>query len=222
MAMSDCQHRGWVAHEIQDDNRFVCRECDERFPRHPQLMPSKPEEFIIPSNILDVLTEFRLGGVTFTQACKDTTLSAEQFKDTIKKAFPPVDIYEEVATMGSLVTQRIVTGQELQRSSDPEEIEEVFFATHGLSSEDLLYIWREGWPDVEHVDVYPYEGSRDRKTVVIVTFNDNTKQRFEFTEKEIMREIKSRSCPVKLIHPIVRQNYPKVRLDDIFISKEPI
>ena len=216
-----CKHTGWVAREIHGDTRFVCRECDERFPRHPQMMPPEPEEFIIPYDVLKSMAEFRQGTATFAQACKDTALSAEQFKDAIKKAFPPVDTYEEIATIGSLVTQRVVTGREPQRSSDPEEIEKVFFATHGLSSEDLLQSWREGWPDVEHVDLYPFENSIDRKTVVIVTFNDNTKQRFEFTEKEIMREAKSRSCPTQFIQPIIRQNYRQARLDDL-ISKEAL
>jgi len=30
-----CKHTGWVSHDIQGDNRFWCRECDERFINHP-------------------------------------------------------------------------------------------------------------------------------------------------------------------------------------------
>lgn len=30
-----CGHTGWVSHDIQGDNRFWCRECDERFTNHP-------------------------------------------------------------------------------------------------------------------------------------------------------------------------------------------
>ena len=30
-----CGHTGWVSHDVQGDNRFWCRECDERFTNHP-------------------------------------------------------------------------------------------------------------------------------------------------------------------------------------------
>lgn len=32
---ASCQHTGWVSHAVQGNNRFWCRECDERFTNHP-------------------------------------------------------------------------------------------------------------------------------------------------------------------------------------------
>lgn len=41
-----CGHTGWVSHDIQGDNRFWCRECDERFTNHP-LVAKKTESTLI-------------------------------------------------------------------------------------------------------------------------------------------------------------------------------
>ena len=211
-----CKHTGWVAREIHGDNRFVCRECDERFPRHPQMIEPKGEEFVIPYDVLKSMSEFRQGAATFTQACKDTALSAEQFKDAIEKAFPPVDNYEDISVMGSLVTQRVVIGREPQRTSDPEDIEKNLFPTLGSSTSELLESWREAWPDIRAMEIHPFEGSRDRMTMVILTFIDESKQRLTFSECEIQ----ANTNPLKsFTHPIVRQNYPQ-NIVDVFSTKE--
>lgn len=41
-----CRHTGWVSHAVQGDNRFWCRECDERFTNHP-LVAKKTESTLI-------------------------------------------------------------------------------------------------------------------------------------------------------------------------------
>lgn len=33
--MNDCRH-GFVVRDIQGDQRFLCRECDKRFPHYPK------------------------------------------------------------------------------------------------------------------------------------------------------------------------------------------
>ena len=41
-----CRHTGWVSHDVQGDNRFWCRECDERFINHP-LVAKKAESTLV-------------------------------------------------------------------------------------------------------------------------------------------------------------------------------
>tara|TARA_R110002126_G_C10490983_1_gene504913 strand:+ start:149754 stop:150224 length:471 start_codon:yes stop_codon:yes gene_type:complete len=41
-----CRHTGWVSHDIQGDNRFWCRECDQRFINHP-LVAKEAESTLI-------------------------------------------------------------------------------------------------------------------------------------------------------------------------------
>ena len=43
-----CKHTGWVSHDVQGDNRFWCRECDERFINHPLVV----KKTLPPSGIL--------------------------------------------------------------------------------------------------------------------------------------------------------------------------
>jgi len=219
-----CQHTGWVARDVQGENRFLCNECGERFARHPQMIKTSPKinKLILP--VLDAMTEFRQGMQTFSDACDQARMSAEDFKKAIQNTFPPVDIYEEIATIGSPMTQRIVTGQEPQRTSDPEDIEKNLFPTVGIDLSDLLDVWRDAWPDICSMDYHSYEGSIDRKTLVILTFIDGTKQRLTFDECEIKANgnpLVGGSGPLKkFTHPIVRQNYPQ-NIVDVFGTKEP-
>jgi len=214
-----CQHTGWVVRDIQGENRFLCNECGERFARHPQMIKTSPKVNKLVKPVLDAMTEFRQGMKTFSDACDQARMSAEDFKKAIQNTFPPVDTYEEIATIGSLVTQRVVTGQEPQRTSDPEEIERDLFPTYGVSASELLERWREVWPDICSMDYHSYEGSIDRKTMIILTFIDDSKQRLTFDELEILASanpLVGGSGPLrKFTHPIVRQNYPQSIVGDL-------
>lgn len=217
--MIDCQHKGWIAHDIQGENRFLCRECDERFVRHPRA-PRQSTEFL---DAVGSMKDFRNGLATFTEACDAAKMSAQGFKNALIEAFPPVDIYEEIATIGSLVTQRVVTGREPQRTSDPEDIEKNLFPTRGMGTSELLEAWRGAWPDIREMEVHPFEGSRDRMTMVILTFVDESKQRLKFSEVEINANanplVGSKSPMRSFTHPIIRQNYPQ-NIVDVFGTKD--
>ena len=72
--------------DINGDNRFHCKECDERFPRHPSMMPKKTAKFEnAPFSIAHalhntaILTQFREGIVTFSEAAQATTFSLKSF-----------------------------------------------------------------------------------------------------------------------------------------------
>lgn len=217
--MIDCRHKGWVARDIQGENRFLCKECDERFVRHPRA-PRKSDIFL---GALEHVKDFRNGLATFTEACEAASISAKDFKDALTEAFPPVDTYEEIATIGSLVTQRVVTGREPQRTSDPEDIEDNLFPTLGSSTSELLESWREAWPDIRAMEIHPFEGSRDHMTMVILTFIDESKQRLKFSECEIQANanplVGSKSPMRSFTHPIIRQNYPQ-NIVDVFGTKD--
>lgn len=200
--MSDCQHAGWVAHAIQGENRFICRECDERFVRHPGA--PKSTKFL---DALEHIKDFRKGLATFTEACDATKLSAQEFKDSLIGLFGAQEWEPNRAT----------------RTSDPEDIEKNLFPTEGVGTSELLEAWRGAWPDIRAMDYHSYNGSRDRETMIILTFIDESKQRLKFSELEIKANanpLVGGSGPLrKFTHPIVRQNYPKARLDDL-ISKD--
>ena len=40
--MNDCEH-GYIVRAVQDDSRFLCKECDERFVRHPDVIRRQEE-----------------------------------------------------------------------------------------------------------------------------------------------------------------------------------
>jgi len=40
--MNDCEH-GYVVRSVADANRFLCKECNERFVRHPDIIRKKAE-----------------------------------------------------------------------------------------------------------------------------------------------------------------------------------
>lgn len=41
--MTDCEH-GFVVRAAQEEHRFQCKECDERFIRHPEIIRKIEEE----------------------------------------------------------------------------------------------------------------------------------------------------------------------------------
>jgi hypothetical protein len=165
-----CAHREFVARDTFGEFKYICRSCDERFVRHPRL--PQPDNSL---DVFDIANRFRDGVITFSNACKEALLSAEQFKQAIKDMFPPEKIYEDVYRIGGK-SQRVCVGEEPQRTSDPEDIESIF-PTVGLSFASLQDIWMQSFPDVVGVTQ-----SNDIMNDVIVTnfeFCDGTIQRVE-------------------------------------------
>jgi len=201
-----CQHTGWVVRDVQGENRFLCNECSERFVRHPQMIKTSPKVNKLVKPILDAMTEFRQGMKTFSDACDQARMSAEDFKKAIQNTFPPVDTYEEIATVGSLATQRVVTGQEPQRTSDPEEVEAIF-KTPGLAKNDLTKIWTAAFTDIKEVDFW--RDDCNMRDCITLEFVDGTKQLVENTDKDLRDHARS-----LMTKPITRQCYPSSLFDD--------
>ena len=79
-----CDH-GFVIRDIQGDNRFLCRVCDARFPRHPSLLAKREvlTSHVTGITIANSLRMFREGMATFTEATERTRLSLDEFKEAI-------------------------------------------------------------------------------------------------------------------------------------------
>tara|TARA_S200002703_G_C3773066_1_gene237969 strand:+ start:134 stop:1105 length:972 start_codon:yes stop_codon:yes gene_type:complete len=181
-----CEHRGWVIREVVGRDRYLCKECNARFARHPQVVKPRPQKVNkLLKPVLDAMTEFRQGAKTFTKACEQASMSAEDFKKAITKSFPPKMIQETVQEyrIGEAVAGEVVVAKypEPQRTSDPEEVEGIF-TTPGVSQEDLMKIWQTAFPDVTNV-----EFSRDEFRMcqtMTLDFVDGTTQLIEISDKD--------------------------------------
>lgn len=150
-----CEH-GFVVRDIQGENRFLCRECDERFPRHPDMMDQetfRPDE----AGMYDILAQFRDGLITFSEAIQKTSFSLEEFKETIAKIFPPdVETIEHYTLGQKTVGTPTIINEGPKRTSCPAEIEKIF-GDPEISLVELNTMMFDGdiFPDlqeVRHVD----------------------------------------------------------------------
>ena len=184
-----CKHDGWVIHDIQGHNRFLCKECDERFPVHPKAPAIQADVKVPFLDSLGAMTEFRNGMKTFSDAVAKTKMSVDEFKQALIDNFPPLVERETIqhVTLSNPTSKEIVISEKPLRTTCPDEIEKGIFPTYGCSNLELSRIWMETFPDVTNVDIYDDELRRLK--VVTLTFVDNTKQRVEFDEKEIVRNV---------------------------------
>jgi len=151
-----CQHLGWVVHDVVGDNRYLCKECNERMERHPRARQVGYFES------LDVIEQFRNGLVTLSDAAKETCMAFEELQHAIEK----------------------VNNADLPlRTTSLLDIEAVF-PTPGLSIRELFETWKESFTDITDVEYHPIEGSIDGCALLIFSFVDNTRQRIRFTLAE--------------------------------------
>lgn len=206
---SGCQHDGFVAREIEDDFRFVCRECNERFVKHPKA-PHVPtaKTATLPSNFMEVAENFRDGRLTFPMALKDTGMTAEQFTQGIIDSFPPEIEKEELEhwEIGNPIPQVVTLSEtEIKRTTPYEDVEAIA-PTHGISGEELVNIWMTAFPDV--VSVRCEDCNTFNYKTVIFEFIDGTKQRVDTLYKEFDFS--------KLAAPLVRSNYSQQQMNAMF------
>ncbi len=178
-ASTACKHRGWVIPEVQDVFRFLCKECDARFERHPWLPQStdrvKNEQTL---DLLKTMAEFREGVITLNKAVTATNVSMEEFKKAMVDNFPPEPIYHETHLIGDSKIIKSLIGYEPARISDPEDIDEKF-STITLFRDGLL----SEFPDV--TDMFCYHNERYMQDEVMVHFRDGTKQLVIISKKDI-------------------------------------
>lgn len=167
-----CEH-GFVVRDIRGDDRFLCRVCDARFPRHPSLLEKVVEPKVEGITIANSLRMFREGMMTFTEAAKRTNLSLNAFKEAIENLFPPtanVAFYSN--RIGSNQPIGRVTSVEPRRTSCPKKVEEYF--ANPDSSPIAPKSW--GFPFDDVTEVSQYREITDQ-LVIYVEFVDGTKQK---------------------------------------------
>lgn len=183
-----CKHRGFVVRDDNDGNKYLCKECGARFPHHPWLPQpqSDLDDYAFPTtSIEDAMLDFRAGMVTFSNACRRAAVSANEFKEAIKQAFPPQKIIEEMFTIGNPNPIRLEAGYEPQRTSDPEDIENIF-TTPGVSKEDLQKIWETAFDDITEIHQH-FDPATDTE-VITFGFVDGTEQRVEISRRDHMKQ----------------------------------
>ena len=178
-----CYH-GFVVHDVKGDNRFLCRECDERFPRHPSLMCKEPDK-MPDSELIGWLWQFREGCMTLAKVVEKTTLSLNEFKESLQRLFAPAVTTMTHRNIGTGVSTSIVVDQEKQRTSCPQEIDDLF-SNPNTTVDDLERIAKDPYvfPDIVKVTHTP--SIRPDITIVEVEFIDSTIQRIEVSYADVM------------------------------------
>lgn len=171
-----CKH-GYVCRDIEGEDRFLCKECGERFPRHPKSIPTfkATDGELALFNKLAV-KQFREGMTTFTDAVQKTQFSIEEFNKALKALAPLPDEEEfehfEVRT-GKRQVIKLPGTPEPQRTSCPAEIENIF-GNADVTLTDLEKIC-ERFPDIVSMD--HTVGGMDTDIVQVdVGFCDGTTQ----------------------------------------------
>jgi len=171
-----CQHN-FVGKDVQGSMRFLCMECDERFPRHPRLIVKEiavsPDDQLIP-----VIARFREGELTLKEILTQTTLSVAQLGEALQRLFPPEIASVETIqsqTIGGYISSPIVvdTIYKEPRTSCPQKIDDFFSGR----DPDRSYEFQ----DVTGYDKYWDE--TEQRYVITVEFINDSKQKVITREK---------------------------------------
>ena len=185
----ECDH-GFVVRDIVGEDRFLCRECDTRFPRHPSMMPKEiihtPRLNI--SNSLhqrNILSNFREGMITLTDACKLTTHSLADLTQAMQDMFPPDQNYMEHRTIGQGVTGQVMLPEGPKRVSCYQEVENVF-GNPNVTIDQINQFGRGTsiFPDV--TEVRHVMDDQNAVMIVEIHFVDGSMQRVEIPENQLM------------------------------------
>lgn len=193
-----CEH-GFVVRDIQGENRFLCRECDERFLRHPDMMEQemfRPDE----AGVYDKLAQFRDGLITFPEATKATGLTLREFKETIARVFPPDQEWQEQYMVGvRQPINRVLINEGLTRTSCPAAIE-ALFGNPEITLTDIEAVVNSGGVFSDITEVRHYNLPETPNIVIEIEFIDNSTQKvivdellLKFEGKKILREFPGRS-----------------------------
>ena len=175
--MNHCKH-GYVVRNIMGANRFLCKECNERYLHHPGLI--KTEDQDTPTPHPATMQAFREGLITFAETIKDATLTTKDFLEAIQTAFPPI-VNMELCDDLNGGRAGIVTSVEPQRTSCPKEIED-FFGDPNITTTDIQNMFDcKLFPDIVELthdhSIDAHDPLHDPyRTSVMITFVDDTQQ----------------------------------------------
>lgn len=174
--MSNCQH-SYVVRNIVGANRFLCKECDERFPHHPGLTKVEDQgTFTLDGETIE---RFRDGLITMGEAAKETTIAAEDFLEAIRTILPPTANVLLDTSLGGVKVGTVVS-VEPQRTSCPKAIDD-FFSNPDITTTDIQDMFDDKiFPDIVDVthdhSVDYYNPCDPYRTSVTITFVDDTQQ----------------------------------------------
>ena len=175
-ALEACSHTGFVVRNIQGENRFLCKECNARFPRHPQMIKIVHNTTRVTRATMEdmraTLNEFRQGAISFSSAMKVLNTNLEEFTKACSQLFPPDEEWMEQRTIGNGKVNRVLINVEPVRVSCPKLVEE-YFSDMSVNADALL---PEGkFPDIVGVS---HNINTDTDRIIIdVDFIDGTTQK---------------------------------------------
>ena len=183
-ANDDCAHDGFVAREIEGDYKYICRECNKRFRRHPG---AKSEILVSPvdqETLIGALGQFREGMTTITQALTQTRMSIEDFNEAMRACFPPQDIVEEMHHIGNAQSIPVRIGTMPQRTSCPKELDDYIHDPNVTLSELKDMVASARFADITEVSYS--DDQLNNQVVYEFGFIDGTTQRVVVTPKDLM------------------------------------
>jgi len=205
-----CLHEFLVPDHDDEGNVFHCKVCDERFPRHPSLIPKERSTGsttpLSAEATLEIMSSFRDGMTTWTSTIQQLNISTAEFIKTIRELFPPKPIYEEIYKIGQLMPQQIHVGDEPIRTICPDRVEKMFIqgvewidanAQDVDDSDDQLR---------EITTITTEEDKRMQQQIVTVEFIDGTSQRIEVDRKEwLLGEMHRANAKIRHLNALTKK-----------------
>lgn len=198
-ALQVCKHTGFVVRDIQGENRFLCRECNERFPRHPQMIKIVHHTAAVTRATMEdmraTLDEFRQGAISFSSAMKVLNTNLEEFTKACSQLFPPEIGAESIHNI-STGESRILQVSEHARTSCPKEVEE-WFSDPSIYLDPMEAI--EKFPDITEAR-YEFSASMTDRIEIVVDFIDGSTQVIN------TRDIYYDPCRGKTVNPDITKH----------------
>lgn len=186
--MPGCKHKGFVVRDIQGVNRFLCKECDERFPRHPWGKKTLVVTDLDPVKVMTVMESFREGIITLATTMRKLQFTIEEFTIATTNLFPPrkTPIREVAHEIGSPKARIVVTGEydEPQRTSTPQEVEDVFHDQNTNLDALTINALVNRFPDLKSME--SIDEQICQRMVYKLKFIDDTIQRVEVPHSEFI------------------------------------
>lgn len=135
--VESCEHGFLVIDRDDCGNKWWCKECDSRWPVHPDdlggssIIDPFRGSIITPGALIEsrIIDEFREGLLCLREAATAFGVSIRDFGRVLRdhtSAFRGEPEYDDIYTLGSLKPQRVFLRNLPGRTSDPEAIEEFF------------------------------------------------------------------------------------------------
>jgi len=195
-AKQQCAHR-FIVRDVEGDNNFLCRECDERWPRHPEVMEKEKSPMLDVGEAMRGSTSFNDGDINLYQLADKLAITPHQASEFIRNTFETKPTYEEMYPLGSKKPISIQVGNMPARTSNPLEIDAYFkanFKTVLEGHDSVLYSDRydtyDKFPDIVSIDINvdcpPIQTnlrlrpiSIDSPMYCMIKFNDGSIQRVD-------------------------------------------